>query len=225
MRTVTPSWFKTGNRLITAADYEYYVKNNADFLTTDKVVDVKCMNNIEYVATFYKWLYLQGASHFKDGGRHYFKQDFWQRSDYKQVDPADGNNTYLWIKSNTYDSSYQDNYSVESYEDRLNKLLKPLKTMTTEIQVVKPVIVNFDICANPDMDDIRERYLGQVNFDDDLENYVEVTLDDNTLYVNSSIQDAVYDAIVGAFDLESCTLGQKINYSNVLDSLYSINGV
>lgn len=53
IRENAPNWFKTGNRLITAADYEYYIKNSYP----SDIVDVKCMNNWEYVALFYRWLY------------------------------------------------------------------------------------------------------------------------------------------------------------------------
>lgn len=52
IRNMAPNWFKTGNRLITRSDYEYWVKANQN-----GVVDVKCMNNWEYLATFYRWLY------------------------------------------------------------------------------------------------------------------------------------------------------------------------
>ena len=38
IRRNAPEWFKTGNRLVTAADYEYYVRNRF----RDNVVDVKC---------------------------------------------------------------------------------------------------------------------------------------------------------------------------------------
>ena len=38
IRRNAPEWFKTGNRLVTASDYEYYVKNRF----RDNIVDVKC---------------------------------------------------------------------------------------------------------------------------------------------------------------------------------------
>lgn len=38
IRRNAPEWFKTGNRLVTASDYEYYVRNRF----RDNIVDVKC---------------------------------------------------------------------------------------------------------------------------------------------------------------------------------------
>ena len=114
IRYNAPNQFKIGNRLISASEYEYYIKNSnyvSEALDLN-IVDVKCMNNIEYTATFYKWLYLMGINYHNDG-RYYFRNDFLLRSDYKQVDPADGNNTYIWLKTDSMSSgSSLDDYDV-----------------------------------------------------------------------------------------------------------------
>jgi len=38
VRRNAPEWFKTGNRLVTASDFEYYVRNRFK----DNIIDVKC---------------------------------------------------------------------------------------------------------------------------------------------------------------------------------------
>ena len=53
IRIHAPNWFKTGNRLVTHSDYEYYFKNK----NRNLVIDVVCQNNWEYISTFYRWLY------------------------------------------------------------------------------------------------------------------------------------------------------------------------
>lgn len=59
IRENAPRMFKTGNRLITKTDYEYFFKSSSGQITgIENIVDVKCMNNTEYVASLYKWLYL-----------------------------------------------------------------------------------------------------------------------------------------------------------------------
>lgn len=234
-----PSWFKLGNRLITRSDYEYFIKNNESakscFQNRD-IADVRCMNNIEYVTTFYKWLYQcgitgknEGLDGFQDdGGRHYFNPKFWQRTDYKYIDPADANNTYLWVKTGDMDKKeYQDLYDVRSAEARLNKVLQPMKTLTTEIQVLKPVIVNFDICAARDRDYIRRMYMDddQVVMDPNLESYIEVTIDDNTLYVSTAIQSQIVEIITDGFNVNTCKLGQNISYAKMLERIYRISGI
>lgn len=46
IRRNAPEWFKTGNRLITRADYEHWIRTNMN----SRVADVRCMNNWEYMA-------------------------------------------------------------------------------------------------------------------------------------------------------------------------------
>jgi len=58
IRRNAPEWFKQGNRLVTASDWEYYVKNRF----RDNILDVVCQNNWNYISTFYRWLYNLGLS-------------------------------------------------------------------------------------------------------------------------------------------------------------------
>ena len=62
IRRDAPMAFMTGNRLVTRTDYEYYLKNaHMTNIVGEDVVDVRCMNNWEYMATFYRWLYNMGS--------------------------------------------------------------------------------------------------------------------------------------------------------------------
>ena len=67
IRHNAPQWFKLGNRLITAADWEYFMKN---VFGKSNVIDVKCQNNWGYISTFYRWLYNVGVEQ-KNNGRYY----------------------------------------------------------------------------------------------------------------------------------------------------------
>ena len=228
IRDQAPQWFKTGSRLVTRNDYEYFVKNVVyvrDSIPGLTVQDVKCMNNTEYMSTFYKWLYLNGKNH-HGTGRYYFDQTkFWNRNDFKPADPADANNVYVWIKS-TSRSTTQDNYEISKAEQFLNERMTPVKSMTAEIQVLKPVLVNFDICANMDPDDVKLRYIQEGDtFDSGYESFVEVTLDNSKILAAESIRQAVYDAIVEYFDVTRCELGQVVQSARILDRIYAINGV
>lgn len=235
IRDNAPGWFKTGNRLITATDTEYYIKTHGDKLDIRGVVDVKCMNNLQYVATFYKWLYENGIkskdeparaaerSQGVDPGKYYLDNVTFDRTNFKYVDPADANNTYLWIKT---ESDTQDIQVVNS-QNIINDKLYYLKTITTEYQIVKPVTVHFAICANPDLDDIKARYFdgSSTYFDEKCESLVEVTLDDNIIYVSSNIQKLVYDEIVKAFDVNTLQLGCSVKFQDIVNNIYAINGV
>lgn len=232
VRDNAPKWLRMGNRLITRGDYEYFVKNVKyvkeqldNSVDPIKVVDVKCMNNVEYVSKFYKWLYLNGRD-FHGDGRYYFdNMQFWNVTGYRVNDPADANNTYLIMKDQSQDA-YQDTYDRDGVELAINRALNPVKTMTTEIRVVKPVLVRFEICANPDKDYIRQMYIdGQNIFDEGCDSYLEITASDDAIYTNSNIQKQVYDTIVKFFDIETMRLGMVVNLNGLLQQLYEIPSV
>ena len=235
IRDNAPSWFKTGNRLITAKDTEFYIKNYGDQLGLAGIIDVKCMNNMQYVASLYKWLYENGIKSKDepsrateriqgiDPGKYYLDNVVFNRNNFKYVDPADANNTYLWIKT---ESAMQDEQIVKM-QSTINDKLYHLKTITTEYQIVKPVLVKFAICANPNINDVKERYFQNTstNFDENCESYIEITLDDNMIYVSSNIQKLVYDEIIKVFDVNSQQLGGIVQYQNIVNNIYAINGV
>lgn len=235
IRENAPGWFKTGNRLITARDTEQYIKAYGDQLGIAGIVDVKCMNNMRYVATLYKWLYENGIKSKDeperapekesgvDPGRYYLDNVTFNRANFKYVDPADANNTYLWIKT---ESEAQDEQVVK-LQSTINERLYHLKTITTEYQIVKPVLVKFAVCANPDLDDVKRRYFSSSDpyFDSACESYVEITLDDNMIYVSSNIQKLVYDEIIRAFNVNTQSLGGAVNFQKIVDNIYAINGV
>lgn len=228
IRYNAPEWFKTGSRLVTRSDYEYYIKNVVyvrDSIPGIVVQDVKCMNNVEYMSTFYKWLYLHGKNYHGDG-RYYFNQTkFWNRGEFKLADPADANNIYVWIKS-TATSTTQESYEITDTEIFLNEKLAPVKSMTAEIQVLKPVLVDFDVCANTDEDDVKARYIQDSEvFDSSLESYIEVTLDNEKILAAESIRQQVYDVIAGYFSVQNCVLGQVVQTASMLDEIYGIGGV
>lgn len=235
IRKDAPLWFTTGNRLVTRFDYEYYLKNarNSSELVNCEIVDVKCMNNWEYVTNFYKWLYDLGANGkltqyqpdiYPSNPTRYLQKNVFTRHDYFFADAADANNLYIWIKSAT------DGFDTASITQRLNSVLNPIKLMTAELVACKAINMKFDICAAP-MDYAIENYLKSDDyasdhmFDENLESYIEVTLDDNMLYVPSSLQQDVYNIILDGFDVNKCQLGQNIQYDQILNRIYEINGV
>lgn len=225
IRENAPNWFKTGNRLITAADYEYYVKNSYP----SDIIDVKCINNWEYLAVFYRWLYQFGQVYHGDG-RYYLAEEKFQKNNCKFIDAADGNNTYLWIKTENVDG-----FLPES----VKKHVSNIKTMTTEVEVLQPIDVAFAICAAPvnraklyvlnedgkftsfdkvttESDDVNDKYF---------ESYIEVTLDDSSIYIDAAIKNNVYEIIRDYFKTSNCTLGQHVNFSDMLNKIYEVNGV
>lgn len=184
---------------MTRFDYEYYLKNTGigSSIVGADIVDAKCMNNWEYLASFYKWLYDLGMN-----GKHivyqsylgndlqasptrYLKKSNFIRHDYFYADSSDANNLYLWLKTTN------DNFEVDYATRQLNTTLGPIKLMTAELVACKAINVFFDICAAPE-DYVLASYLGSnweddSVFDENNESYIEITLDDNAIYVTNSL--------------------------------------
>lgn len=227
IRQNAPEKFKTGNRLITSHDYEWYIKNNRALQSRTglNVIDVVCMNNMEYATQFYTWLYgmtQKSKQLFNSGSideaNDYFSERFFTRTDYKYIDPSDSNNIYLWMLTTN-------DFDTDSTYETMNNELKDIKLMTTELQVLKPVPVNFQICA-ADIDIVREYLKGQnEHFDNDCESYIEVTLDDNSIYVGNNIKELIISKILKPFKQNNIGIGKAINYNDILNDIYSINGV
>jgi len=58
-----------------------------------------------------------------------------------------------------------------------------------------------------------------------MENYIEVTLDNNSIYVASTVQEEVADIIRRYFDPISLRLGMLVDYNALLQKIMAINGV
>lgn len=58
-----------------------------------------------------------------------------------------------------------------------------------------------------------------------MENYIEVTLDNNSIYVASTVQEEVADIIRRYFDPIRLRLGMLVDYNALLQKIMAINGV
>ena len=223
IRENAPSYFKTGNRLITIQDYEYFIRTNY----INDVVDVKCQNNFDYISSFFKWLWNIGKNGKLDhekSGTYYIKQDRLQRSNYTYADPSDSNNVYIWLKfipriQNT--SIY-----IQKMQQSINRITKNIKTLTQEIVACDVVDVNFAICAAPEDIALKEYLLKDgVMIEENNDSYVEITMDDNILYANSNVKYQIADIIWDSFKAENCKIGQSIDINSMTNKILSLNGI
>ncbi len=227
IRRNAPEWFKTGNRLVTSDDWQYYVKN----AFKDNILDVVCENNWQYMTTFYRWLYNLGLSgmetkHKDTNGnllrspnaRYYIDQSKLMKNDFKYADAADCNNVYLWIKMKN---------DADIYKDMINERVQNVKVITQQPVYMKPLDVYFAICAQ-DKDNCYERYFMKSDskqFDPDNESYLEVTIDDNTLYANIDMTNKVKNVIRQFFNENNFTLGQIVDYSKLTEQIYALGSI
>ena len=221
IRENAPECFKVGNRLITKNDYEYFFKN----MLNGGIVDVKCMNNWDYMSTFFSWLYKLGKENHNDIS-YYLNEtrftSYFGNSNNNLTDAADQNNVYLWIKT-------------ESDVDNLNTVIddnsgiENIKTLTTQTQYLKTIDVNFDICAAPL--EVAKKYFEDesgnfgLNENEEYDSYIEITMADDKIYINNSIETNVIAKIRNFFNINSCKIGQRIDFNELTNELYTINGI
>ena len=220
IRETAPDYYKLGNRLVSKSDYEYYVKNRFK----DNIIDAKCQNNWDYISTFYGWLYKlgkngvrtqQGKTQRKSDPRYYIDTAKLLKHDYFYADPADENNVYIWVRMHN-------NYDI--WKQRLDEDLNAIKILTAELVFLDPIHVSFAICAAP-VERVLEYLDEDTIFDKDDESYIEVTINDNSLYSNTSIKMQISTIFNKFFQATQLKLGQVVSLNDIEQRIYAINGV
>lgn len=205
IRTNAPQVFKSGNRLVTANDFDSFMKT---YHSSD-IYDVLTMNNWTYLAEFYKWLY------------DYNKLTIDIRKDgYEYVDACDFNNVYIWLK---YRSTPLD-------ESLIQEELQSRKCLTAEPKIQEAFDTIFVPCLNfntntsdlPSYDNLKYSIY---DWDPNFENWLEIIKDKNTFVSAEKIRSEALTAIRDFFNPLTNELGQTINFNTLYSSLLSINGV
>ena len=237
IRDNAPNWFKLAGRLVTQADYEYYISTSPDF---PGITKCKCQNNWEYISTFYKWLYETGVKKHNDG-TYYLNQNNMSKMGWKVADAADGNNVYIWYKDDT--GSVGANSSMSS--NSRNKMM-PLKDLTHEIVFQPAIQIDFAIAAFEPasiVKDFQERiaiaeqegdtevnYVGEGGWFNDRPDgqknrysMIEVTMDTTNIYTSPVVKSNIAKIIFNYF--HNSVIGQFINYGDILNEIYAIPGI
>jgi hypothetical protein len=131
MRETAPNWFRMGDRLITAQDFEQYVET----IFKGDVIDTHVMNNWEYLSHFLQWLDANDS----------LTIDIRER-EYPYADSCDFNNVYIWTKFKSA--------SVSS--DIIENDLISRKVLTAEPLVLTALDVNFVPCLVDNAYDITD---------------------------------------------------------------------
>ncbi len=140
IRANAPTWFRMGDRLITAQDYEQYVETTfrAD------VIDTHVMNNWEYLAEFLEWL-----------DRHDSLTIDIREREFPFADSCDFNNVYIWTKFKA--SSVNSNIIENNLIPRKCLTAEPLVLTALDTSFV-PCLVNNNYDIN-DWDSLVENFL------------------------------------------------------------------
>jgi hypothetical protein len=204
IRFTAPNHFRSGGRLVTTNDYSSFIRG--EFFKD--VIDVKVMNNFEYMRTFLRWLYNSGVVYQGDSG-FYLSNDLRSRYGYQFVDSCDFNNVYAWVQMKS-------GYPIP--KENIRRDVESRKALTGELVIFDPIISLFVPCANDPGYNISD-------WDPNFENYIEVELNPSTLEAPQRIKNKVNSFIISFFSTENQRLGVTVNFDSLYNALISIDGV
>lgn len=224
IRENAPNWFKIGNRLVTKSDYEYFIKSYPTFAS--QFSDILCMNNWDYICSFFKWLYNLGIKS-ENNSRKYLNQNKLIKSDYTIADAADANNVYLWyIPSNVMIAENRKASEKQSAFQLITNVVEPIKDLTHEVVILPGIPVRFEVCAAPN--EVAKNWVTSGGVENFLSNnrntYIEVTLNDNYLYSPSNIYSMIIEKIVTYFSNFN-KFGGSINFGEINTMISEIEGI
>lgn len=204
IKQYAPHDFKAGGRLLTADDFEYYIKSKY----YKDVIDVKAQNNWTYLKTFMAWLYNAGIRYNNDSST-YLSNSLKSRYGYEYTDSCDFNNVYLWMQMKA-------GFNIPRTE--ILKNVQSVKTLTSEVVLLDPIQVNFVPCAYDNGYSISD-------WDSAYNNYLEIELVNNTTESPAKIRGHINQIILDYFAGKNQTLGSIIDFNQIQTDILSLNGV
>lgn len=210
IRYNAPRIFSEGNRVTTAEDTKSWLIRNY----ANDILDCHIQNNWEYITNFYAWLYNIGKLVYNDGA-HYIQPTILSKYALAYTDAADSNSVYVWIK--TYSGA---KIPFES----ITTALQDVKVLTSNIILMPVLEVHFAICLVDELY-VKNNYLTTTNFDENNENYIEITVGDDLRYSPVRIKNEVKMKILSFFSEENYILGSTVDITELYSDIMDIPGV
>jgi hypothetical protein len=204
IKEFAPKAFKAGGRLVTADDYDYFIRSNY----YKDVVDLKIQNNWSYMKEFLLWLYNKGRDLQNDGG-YYLGNSLKFNYGYVYADSCDFNNIYVWMQMKS-------GFAIPKTE--ILRRIQTVKTLTGEVVFLDPVLVNFVPCAFDNSYDVEE-------WDPDNDNYIEIELSTSTVESPERIRSKVNNLIVSYFATKNQKMGALVDLDKLHGDILAIDGV
>lgn len=205
IRQLAPAVYRSQYRLVTAGDYEAYVKANfANFIT-----DVKVVNNWDYTSNYLKYFYDLGVSNPRLTSRALFNQVLY-------TDSCNFNNAYITVVPRTA-TGEAFNFLTPAQKELINSNIMSTKMATTETTFLDPVYKAFTFGVG-DSDE------AVYNVENDL--FFLVLQKNPLMRVSSeSMVSAAVNVFTNYFNVQNNKLGQAVDTRELTQMLYDINGV
>ena len=206
IRANAPATFRSQFRVVTASDYQAFIKNSF----ANIINDVKVLNNNEYVNGHLKYLYDIGLT---NPGQDY-------RVLYNQMAYADAcnfNNVYVYVlpKATKLITNNYVNYLTPSQKQLIVSSVNDKKTLTSEIVIMDPVYKAVTIGLGRD----------SVDPTDITNSRLVVTLQRDSKIPPSVIKDQIQSIFESYFSPINITLGFTVNLTDITGSILALDGV
>jgi hypothetical protein len=206
IRANAPATFRSQFRVVTASDYQAFIKNSF----ANIINDVKVLNNNEYVNGHLKYLYDIGLT---NPGQDY-------RVLYNQMAFADAcnfNNVYVYVlpKATKLITNNYVNYLTPSQKQLIVSSVNDKKTLTSEIVIMDPVYKAVTIGLGKD----------SVDPTDITNSRLVVTLQRDSKIPPSVIKDQIQSIFESYFSPINITLGFTVNLTDITGSILALDGV
>ena len=197
-----PVAYKRNQRLITADDFQSFIKQNYKSL----IHDVFVANNNYYISVFYNWL------------KKYNKLNISIRQFYyRYADTCDFNNIYIWMVS-----ANESNISVGNLDIIISNCNK-YKCATAQLIPLNAIITKFI----PFIQHSKKQYAyqgGSISLDQYLSRIkIYVYKEQTAIITNQQLKQLVNDKIVQYFKKQNQRIGSTINLSDITAQLFKLN--
>jgi hypothetical protein len=203
IRKNAPQSFKSQNRLVTAKDYEVFIKSNYKNL----ISDIKLLNNDEYLKQHIKYLYDNGLKNPQEDTKILYNQ-------VKFANSCNFNNLYVYMVP----SNEGQEYLTPSQKEFILEGVKEVKTITTQIIPIDPVYVYMDFYLKKSNDDAV--VLSDIN-----QTKILINKSLNTRRASSAIALEIKKIFDDNFSRQTSKLGQIIDIYQIANSIINIDGV
>jgi hypothetical protein len=207
IRANAPALYKGQYRLVTASDYEVFVKTNFANL----LADVRVVNNWEYVSGYLKYFYDIGLTNPANTERALFNQ-------VQYSDSCNFNNVYLIVVPKNSSLTSLD-YLLPAQKELINSSILPTKMATTETTFIDPVYksVSFGVQISPS-EDLAIDNIGDLS-------RIRVFKKSNSRRDNDSIKKDISNIFTDYFSKRNMRLGQSLDLRFLTQSILGVDGV
>jgi hypothetical protein len=205
IRLNAPANYRSQYRLVTAKDYETFIRTNF----TNLITDVKCVNNQDYIAGYLKYFYDIGLTNPSKTDRALYNQ-------IQYSDSCNFNNVYLLVVPRS--NSLNFDYLIPSQKQIISSSLNNSKLLTTETVFIDPIYkaVSFGISNSTlNVDPITDENLC----------YLDIIKNKTSRRDNQSIINDVVKIFTNYFNRDNLKIGQIIDLRLLTQEILNIEGV